>query len=97
MKERPILFNAETQEWRAVIGYEGKYEVSNNGQVRSLSSYHGRNPNALMNPFTNKKGYQYITLRDGFGGKKKPRCSSYGSGSFCGNMPARKASGALEW
>lgn len=28
-----------TEEWRPVVGYEGLYEVSNTGQVRSLDRY----------------------------------------------------------
>lgn len=29
-----------TEEWRPVVGYEGLYEVSNTGQVRSISRYY---------------------------------------------------------
>ena len=29
----------EKEEWRPVVGYEGLYEVSNTGQVRSLDKY----------------------------------------------------------
>lgn len=28
------------EEWRPVVGYEGLYEVSNTGQVRSCSRYY---------------------------------------------------------
>ena len=48
------------EEWRAVPGYEGLYEVSNTGMVRSLRH------NKIMSPNTNRYGYKYINLcKDG--------------------------------
>lgn len=49
------------EEWRPVLGYEGLYEVSNYGRVRSL--YRG---GAILRPWANKDGYPLIALnRDG--------------------------------
>jgi len=56
-------------EWRPVIGYEGRYEVSDHGAVRSLSNYRSSSGGQLS-PWTNNKGYQYVTLRSPGGGKK---------------------------
>ena len=31
-----MIYNNNSEEWRPVVGYEGLYEVSNQGQVRSV-------------------------------------------------------------
>lgn len=55
----------ENEEWRDVIGYEGKYQVSNLGNVRSLSYMRtGRIKNLALH--INKHGYVYVALlKDG--------------------------------
>lgn len=53
-------------EWRPVLGYEGLYEVSNSGEVRSLAFFRGgkRWPRLLMlAPRISTHGYPYVTLR----------------------------------
>lgn len=42
--------------WKSVKGYEGLYEVSNTGNVKSLSK------NKILNPCLHKKGYMFVTL-----------------------------------
>lgn len=42
------------EEWRAVVGYEGLYEVSNLGRVRSLPKYNSHKTK-IMHPTVNKK------------------------------------------
>jgi hypothetical protein len=50
--------NVET--WKAIDGFEGLYEISNLGRVKSLRS--GR----MMKPYDNGKGYQKVELsKDG--------------------------------
>ncbi len=49
--------------WKAVVGYEGLYEVSDNGKVKSLRKNH------LMTP-TITRGYAYLKLRDRQGNDK---------------------------
>lgn len=49
-----------TEEWRAVAGYEGFYEVSNYGQVRSHARATTRGGILLQG--TNRKGYKLVTL-----------------------------------
>jgi len=56
-------------EWRPVIGYEGRYEVSDEGVISSLSNYRSSSGGPLA-PWANSKGYQYVTLRDAAGGKR---------------------------
>jgi len=70
-----------TEEWRAIPGYEGRYEVSSNGRVRSLTRqvkprghrFQSRRTNAgrLLATFPKKKGYLALVL---------PRISSERSG-----------------
>lgn len=56
------------ERWRPVVGYEGRYEVSNLGRVRSLlrASIKVRKPNLR------KGGYLYVRLSGKSGGKWKP-------------------------
>lgn len=42
------------EEWRAVVGYEGLYEVSNLGRVASLPKYNFKTTR-IMNPTVNKR------------------------------------------
>jgi len=46
------------EQWKSVVGYEGLYEVSNLGQVKSLK----RN-GKIIKPFITKNGYLNIKLR----------------------------------
>lgn len=46
--------------WRDVIGYEGFYQVSNFGRVKSFYRIGER----LLTPSANKSGYQYVVLTD---------------------------------
>ncbi|KAA9173021.1 hypothetical protein F3K36_16380 [Delftia sp. BR1] len=55
--------------WRPIAGYEGRYEVSNQGLVRSLSSYRPTS-GGLLAPWVQNRGYQYVSLRSADGTKK---------------------------
>lgn len=44
--------------WKDVEGYEGLYQVSNTGEVKSLRKNH------LMHPTIAARGYAYLKLRD---------------------------------
>lgn len=58
------------EEWRPVVGYEGLYEVSSLGQVRSLDRWvshwrggRSRLPGSVMKPdLSNPRGYERYTL-----------------------------------
>ena len=54
-----------TEEWRAVVGYEGLYEVSDQGRVRSLDriTTHGRKREGRLKAQNNERdGYQTVQL-----------------------------------
>ena len=80
--ERATLTTAAVEEWRPVVGYEGLYEVSNLGRVRSLDRYID-SVNVFGEPYKrfskgrvlkllyDDKGYQRITLYNGITDKQK--------------------------
>lgn len=58
-----------SEEWRPVVGYEGLYEVSNTGQVRSLDMYvkcrygnYRLHKGKVLSPVKDKKGYLKVVL-----------------------------------
>ena len=58
------------EEWRAVPGYEGLYEVSSYGRVKSLKRYKSNNggipliKERILKPYNDKKGYLNVRLRN---------------------------------
>lgn len=54
--------------WKDIEGYEGKYQVSNFGNVRSLK-YRNQNISKNLTPQTSHKGYKVVNLMEG--GKNK--------------------------
>lgn len=72
-----INMSTENEVWKAVNGYEGFYEVSNQGNIRSLDRFvdngnggHIRKGQS-MKPSVNAVGYRTVTLRINGGGLKK--------------------------
>ena len=49
------------EEWRAVVGYEGRYLVSNTGLVKSLN-YNRKGIEKVLTPSLNPNGYLKVTL-----------------------------------
>lgn len=50
-----------TEQWKAVVGYEGRYEVSDQGRVRSLNYRHTGKPR-VMDGGTDLSGYPFVHL-----------------------------------
>lgn len=53
------------EEWKAIKGYEGLYEISNFGRVKSLPKMKGLNtpwPETIMSPNDNGRGYKCVRL-----------------------------------
>lgn len=73
------------EQWRAVVGFEGSYEVSNLGRVRSLDrvaiyqrvdprtgrtlTVERKHKGQLLQPGSTKSGHQLVVLRRGSGGQ----------------------------
>lgn len=49
--------------WKPIVGYEGRYDVSNLGRVRSLPKYRSTDTR-ILKPYVNKNGYCYVQLSD---------------------------------
>ena len=74
-KENPLkvvtLCSDKDEEWKSVTGYEGIYEVSNIGRVRSMSRrlWNGHSyiqtKERILKPNTLAKGYLQVTLYKG--------------------------------
>lgn len=60
--ENQIINNVESEVWKPVVGYEGLYEVSNIGRVRSIN-YHKSGKAKVMSPSFNTWGYLIVDLR----------------------------------
>lgn len=50
------------EEWKDIAGHEGKYQVSNLGNVRSLLFAKSRDKVQLLKPIVNSQGYYVVTL-----------------------------------
>lgn len=58
------------EEWRPVVGLEGRYEVSDQGRVRSLIHCHGLRPSPkIRRQFPNSRGYLTVWLSNGSAGR----------------------------
>lgn len=55
--------------WKDIVGYEGKYQVSNLGYIKSLEMWTGDKyikRNKILRGSLNKNGYYYVSLsKDG--------------------------------
>ena len=50
------------EEWRYIKGYEGKYQISNYGRVKSLKNSKGNYREKIMNPNDDTHGYLKVNL-----------------------------------
>lgn len=51
----------ETEVWKPVVGYEGMYEVSNLGKIKSLLDRHRKE--RIFKPASDRVGYLYCGIR----------------------------------
>lgn len=85
-------YNIKEEVWKEVVGYEGYYEVSNRGNVRSVdrfvTSKEGKTWNfksRTIKPHSNNQGYLQTNLtRDGI--TKKPLIHRLVAEAFLGDM-----------
>jgi len=64
---RDARIDKDGETWRAVAGFEGRYEVSDQGRVRSLRFRNRATDRARTTPLVlglslNRKGYAYVSL-----------------------------------
>lgn len=50
------------EKWESIENYNGKYEVSNMGRVKSLCDKNGRKRELILTPRISKNGYLYVNL-----------------------------------
>ena len=85
-----------TEEWRSIPGYEGQYQVSDQGRVRSLPRTevcgkmqrlrHGR----VLRQYADKSGYRYVKLSKA-GAVRTLRISRLVLTAFVGDGTGREA------
>ena len=69
--------DSQKEIWRDVNGYNGKYQVSNFGRVKSLAKrvWNGQNwwiqPEKILKPQVCRNGYLEVSLSDGHSNQKK--------------------------
>ena len=56
-----MIENLECEIWKDVFGYEGLYQVSNKGRVKSINNYH-RKDCVILKPQLNRFGYEIVNL-----------------------------------
>lgn len=62
------FFEQSKEEWKDIVGFEGSYQVSNLGMVRSLAHYvkngHGRRLvyGKILKPYKSSHGYLFVAL-----------------------------------
>lgn len=100
---------ADNEQWRDVIGYEGLYQVSNHGRVKSFKR-RGNNRDRIMKPFrTSLNGsYRCVSLHKGGVDKRMsvhrlvatafhPNPRSYAEVNHKDGNPANNHVDNLEW
>ena len=78
------------EQWKSVVGYEGLYEISNQGRIKSLDRIDalGRNrKGVILKPIDNGKGYLYVNLHDHNGKTKKQYVHRLCAFAFLGECP----------
>lgn len=58
---KQLLLFEDDEEWRDIVGYEGLYQVSNCGRVRSFN-YRNKQETHILKLLPNKKGYYIVGL-----------------------------------
>jgi hypothetical protein len=60
-----------TEVWAPVPGYEGRYDVSADGQIMRVRNVHGATPGRLIGQDVDARGYSRVTLYSGTRGTAK--------------------------
>lgn len=73
--------------WKPVVGYEGDYEISDLGRVRSHKMWRGQAGSRLLSPLFGNKGYLTVALSGAGGRNRKPTIHSLVMAAFVGPRP----------
>jgi hypothetical protein len=95
------MSDVDPEQWRPVPGYEGRYEVSDHGRVRSLDAYCGnrfgtrtlRKGRMLKLAVVQPQGYHSVQLADGHGSLKAVKVHRLVLLAFRGKPPPGKPNG----
>lgn len=60
--ERPVFVPGPVEQWRAIPGYEGKYEAGESGRVRSVEGAFPGRAAGVMESSTSRYGYHGVGL-----------------------------------
>lgn len=75
---------AEPEEWRSIAGYEGLYEVSNCGRVKSLPRWRANgNCGPIILKDADKKGYRVVCIRTAQGAASMKHVHRLVAAAFC--------------
>lgn len=80
----------EDEEWKPVVGYEGRYEVSSTGLVKSLGRKDGAGrlrKGRLLRQVVKDSGHMRVALYDGSGNQKKLYVHTLVMEAFVGERP----------
>lgn len=80
-----MVENLEGEIWKPVVGYAGKYEVSNKGRMKSLN-YKRTHKERIMKLYNHPNGYVLVDLRRN-GVREKRRVHRLVYESFVGKLP----------
>lgn len=89
----------DTEEWRAIPGYEGRYAVSSHGRVKSLPFWATNRWGPMLRSekirkqSLNNKGYPWVELSDGQGNSRKFLVHRLVLLAFVGEPPPGKPNG----
>lgn len=57
-----LLENLQNEEWLPIDGFEGKYEISSLGRVKSLMDKYGNFREKILKQYKDKDGYLFVWL-----------------------------------
>lgn len=84
--------NDDAEEWRPIPGWEGDYEISSHGRVRSLRGKDGRRLDVIKTPHI-RNGYSFVRLVRGER-SYQPNLHKLVCLAFHGSPPSPKHEGA---
>lgn len=56
------MLNGNTEVWKDIPGFEGRYQASNLGRIRSIQDNHGKYKEQIRSTWISNKGYKYVQL-----------------------------------